>query len=466
MPTRRAAPARPTSPRSATARPDPADAPTASHDLAGLQAKALLVHERLCAEYGCPIAYFHDLDPLSELVSSLLSHRTRNADSGRAFRALRTRYPSWAALRDAPVAEVEATIAGVTWPEQKAPRLQAVLRAVTERTGALHAASLDFLGELPVPEARAWLEQIPGVGPKTSAAVLSFSRLRRPALPVDSHHHRVAQRLALIGPQVDVGPSHALLAALLPPDWDAQQVYDHHEALMLHGQRVCHWREPACGRCVVLDLCPTGQARMGQPADLPADGERVVARTVAPAADRPVAAAPADPAAPERGLPPQPAPPRAPAGPGRGGASLTRTARRREPQEQRMSTHDHGGRDGRQDPAQEIARMDAEVRAQDARSANPKASGDVNDPAHYQDGQAERAHGTHGKGFSDERLLDAQAVDTGDDPQLRRAGGGGDQAPDPNRMRENSEGRMGGPGWGNEQAGGSSVDRRPRDGSA
>ena len=116
---------------------------------------------------------------------------------------------------------------------------------------------------------------------------------------------------------------------------------------------------------------------------------------------------------------------------------------------------------------QDVERMNREVREQDARSASPKASGDVNDRGHYRDGHAERAHGTHGKGFMDEaRRDDEQAVDTGDDPQFRTAGGGGDQAPDPNRMRENSEGRMGGPGWGNEQAGGSSVDRRPRDGSA
>jgi endonuclease-3 len=92
-----------------------------------LRARALVVHERLCAEYGCPIPYFHDLDPLSELVSSLLSHRTKNRDSGRAFRQLRERFATWEAVRDAP---------------------------------------------------RDWLESLTGVGPKTSAAVLLFSRWR------------------------------------------------------------------------------------------------------------------------------------------------------------------------------------------------------------------------------------------------------------------------------------------------
>ncbi|GEO14096.1 endonuclease III domain-containing protein [Microvirga aerophila] len=230
--------------------PDPQD----------LKAKALVIHEKLCAVYGCPIPYFHSLDPLSELISSLLSHRTRNAESGRAFKALRARYPDWRALMNADPHEVEQTIQGVTWPEQKAPRIQAVLRAVEERHGAL---SLDFLSEMPIAEARAWLQSIPGIGPKTSAAVLSFSTLRKAALPVDSHHHRVAQRTALIPASMDVGPSHQALAALLPPNWDAQQVYDNHEVMMLHGQRCCFFKSPACGRCAILDLCPTGQGRVG-----------------------------------------------------------------------------------------------------------------------------------------------------------------------------------------------------------
>ncbi|KAA1058533.1 endonuclease III domain-containing protein [Azospirillum argentinense] len=221
--------------------------------------KLLEIHRRLCLIFGCPIAYFRALDPLSELVSSLLSHRTRNVASGAAFRALRARWgEDWAAVRDADPAEVETVIAGVTWPEQKAPRIQAILRRITELRGEL---SLDFLAEMTVPEARAWLQALPGVGPKTSAAVMSFSSLRRPALPVDSHHHRVAVRTGLIPPSVAVGPSHTILEARLPPDWTAQEIYDHHEVMMLHGQRVCFYRNPACERCVLLELCPEGQKR-------------------------------------------------------------------------------------------------------------------------------------------------------------------------------------------------------------
>jgi endonuclease III len=219
------------------------------------QPRLLLIHDRLCVEYGCPIAYFHNLDPLSELVAALLSHRTKNKDSHQAFQQLVEQFPSWQLVRDAETKEVEAAIAPCTWADSKAPRLQQVLRLIGERLD--ENWSLDFLGEMPVTEARAWLESLPGVGPKTSAAVLAFSRLRGRALPVDSHHHRVAIRLGILPEKVDVGKSHAILEALLPADWTAQQVYDHHEVLMLHGQKCCYYRNPACDRCPLFDLCPS-----------------------------------------------------------------------------------------------------------------------------------------------------------------------------------------------------------------
>ncbi len=223
---------------------------------------AMLVHARLCTVYNCPIPYFSDLEPLSELVSALLSHRTRNAASGKAFDALRARFPTWEEVMRADLSEIEAAIAGVTWPELKAPRIRTILSAIEARAGRL---SLDFLAELSPEDARAWLEQFPGIGPKTSAAVLAFSSLRMRALPVDSHHHRVAQRLGLIGPRIGLGPAHVILLLQLPDTWTAQDLYDNHEILMMHGQKVCHHRRPACGRCALVDLCPSALKEMREP---------------------------------------------------------------------------------------------------------------------------------------------------------------------------------------------------------
>ncbi|MGF1494384.1 MAG: endonuclease III domain-containing protein [Microcoleaceae cyanobacterium] len=226
-----------------------------------LSQKAAEIHRRLCRVYNCPIAYFHDLDPLSELISALLSHRTKNKDSGQAFQQLRSQFSNWEAVRDGEIDEVEQSIRPCTWPEQKAKRIQQVLQQITTEKGEL---SLEFLADLSVFEARQWLETLPGVGPKTSAAVLAFSALRRRALPVDSHHHRVAVRTGLIPAKMGVGPSHAVLEAQLPQEWNAQQVYDNHEVLMLHGQECCYYQKPNCQSCVLLDMCPDGQKRISR----------------------------------------------------------------------------------------------------------------------------------------------------------------------------------------------------------
>ena len=159
----------------------------------------------------------------------------------------------------ADTATVERAIRAVTFPEVKAPRIQAALRNVAERNGG--ELSLDGLHEVPVAEARQWLEQIPGVGAKTSAAVLNFSYLRMPALVVDMHHLRVAQRIGLVPAKSSLDKGAALLQEALPADWDGQRVYDSHQGFMRHGQRVCHWKRPDCANCVVREYCAYAAAR-------------------------------------------------------------------------------------------------------------------------------------------------------------------------------------------------------------
>ncbi|HEY8599696.1 MAG TPA: hypothetical protein VIL85_14760 [Thermomicrobiales bacterium] len=216
-------------------------------DLAPLVAKTRLVTERLVARHGH--AHFSESDPLSMLVDILLSHRTKNEQTYAAYKALLARFGDWAAVRDAPTADVEATIAAVNWPELKAPRLQAIMRRITAERGEL---SLDFLCDLPTDEAAAWLDRLEGVGPKTVACVLLFT-CRKPILPVDTHVHRVSIRLGLIGPKVTAGVAHDLLGALLPDD--PQIIYDFHRALLKHGQNPCVYGRPRCERCPLTDCC-------------------------------------------------------------------------------------------------------------------------------------------------------------------------------------------------------------------
>jgi len=207
---------------------------------------------RLDDAYGIPEWRPHR-DPLSELVLTILSQNTSDSNSGRAFVRLLEAFPTWDAVMDAPLAEVIAAIQPGGLAPTKAPRVQAVLRDIRERRGDFDLA---FLGDLPIDEARAWLGSLHGVGPKTVACVLLFA-LGRPAMPVDTHVFRVAQRLALIpmragNAAMTAEKAHALLEAVVPPDG----YYAFHIGLIKHGRRTCMAQRPLCDACVLRDLCP------------------------------------------------------------------------------------------------------------------------------------------------------------------------------------------------------------------
>ena len=218
-----------------------------SPDVAALSAKAIEITRRLTELYG--EVPFSDKDPMSQLVDIILSHRTRDEQTAAAWNNLLKRFGSWEAVRDAPTEQVQDAIANVNWPEVKAPRLQAIMRQITEERGNL---DLNFLCELPVEEAAAWLNRFDGVGPKTTACVLLFS-CQKPLLPVDVHVHRVSGRIGLIGKKVSADAAHTLLQALLPQD--ARSIYNFHKALLRHGQRICVFERPRCNKCVLTDLC-------------------------------------------------------------------------------------------------------------------------------------------------------------------------------------------------------------------
>ena len=206
---------------------------------------------RLSVLYGEPVWRPHG-DPMTELVLTILSQNTSDTNSGRAFMRLVRRFPDWHALMEASISEIEREIAVGGLAKQKAPRIKASLEAVWAARGSF---DLEFLRELPLDEAKSWLREMKGVGPKTAACVLMFS-FGRPALPVDTHVHRVAQRLGLVPERATAEQAHDILEAMLAPEL----VYPFHIMLIKHGRRLCGAQRPRCEDCPLLDGCPAGQA--------------------------------------------------------------------------------------------------------------------------------------------------------------------------------------------------------------
>lgn len=211
-----------------------------------LKHRALEIHRRLLEEYGEP-QWQPGRDPVASLVSTIISQNTNDNNRDVAYERLRERFPTWEQVRDAPLGEVVEAIRPAGLAPTKGPRIQEALRAITRERGEI---TLDFLADLPMDEARAWLTRLDGVGPKTAAIVLLFA-LGMPAFPVDTHVHRVTRRLGLIGPKVSREQAHTILEKMMPAD----TFYAFHLNLIAHGRRVCQARKPKCEVCVLRDFC-------------------------------------------------------------------------------------------------------------------------------------------------------------------------------------------------------------------
>ena len=218
-----------------------------------LATKALAAHRILIDEYG-DREWHPRLDPVGELVSTILSQNTNDVNRDRAYGQLRGRFSTWKAVRDADPVEVKEAIRPAGLANSKGPAIQQALHQISEERGQI---SLDFLVEMPLDEAKKWLTSLNGVGPKTAAVVLLFS-FNRPVFPVDTHVHRMSRRLGLIGPKISREKAHDLLEALLPPE----TYYAFHLNLIAHGRQVCHARQPRCGGCLLLSVCDHGQEVM------------------------------------------------------------------------------------------------------------------------------------------------------------------------------------------------------------
>jgi len=208
--------------------------------------RALEVNRRLMAFYGRP-EWDASSEPMNELVATILSQNTNDRNRDAAFQALRARFPTWEAVRDADTEEVIATIRTAGLANQKGPRIQAVLREITAERGTL---DISFLGKMDKEEARAWLVRFNGIGPKTASIVLLFA-FGKSAFPVDTHIYRVTGRIGLRPPNMTVEQAHDHLAGLFPPE----DYGPTHLNIIRLGREICQARKPNCPVCPLNDIC-------------------------------------------------------------------------------------------------------------------------------------------------------------------------------------------------------------------
>ena len=211
-----------------------------------LAERALAVHEKLIEFYGYP-EWRNPLPPLDELVSTILSQNTNDVNRDKAFDALVEKFPTWEQVRDADEEAVIDAIRIAGLANQKGPRIQNVLRQITEMRDEL---DISFLKDYTPEEATEWLVQFKGVGPKTAAIVLQFS-LGLPAFPVDTHVHRITGRLGLRPEKMSADKAHPHMEALLPPE----TYYPAHLNIIRLGREICHARKPNCPNCPLQELC-------------------------------------------------------------------------------------------------------------------------------------------------------------------------------------------------------------------
>ncbi len=192
-------------------------------------------------------------DPITQLVTACLCARTRDEIGAIAVERLAARFPDWSQLISADAQEVEAIIAEVSFPELKAPRLIKALRRIHAYARSL---SLDFLAGWSADAAMDWLVRLPGVGFRNAAAVVNFSTLRGYAFVLDAHTLRVAQRLGWVSRHANSAEkAYEPLMALIPPEWDADDLYEMHWLMKRLGQSTCKHAKPNCPECPLRSMC-------------------------------------------------------------------------------------------------------------------------------------------------------------------------------------------------------------------
>ncbi len=197
----------------------------------------------------------HARDPLDGLILIILSQATSDVNCDRAFTSLKNAFPTWDLALQAPVEKIADSIRSGGLANQKAARIQQLLREIHAERGDfdlswMHAASAE--------ECEVYLSKFHGVGPKTVACVLVFF-LGKPAFPVDTHVFRICKRLGWIREKSSPDEAHRVLKTLVP---DACKL-DLHVNFIAHGRVVCRAEGnggPRCGECLIRKYCAVGKS--------------------------------------------------------------------------------------------------------------------------------------------------------------------------------------------------------------
>jgi len=205
------------------------------------------VRKTLIEAFGMPI-WRTPLQPVDELVSTILSQNTNDNNRDAAFEQLIAAFPNWKSVMEAEPQDVIEAIRVAGLANQKGPRIQKALQQISDHNHG--EISLAFIKAMPLEEARTWLTNVKGVGPKTAAIVLLFS-MGIPAFPVDTHIYRVTGRLGIRPMNLSVEKTHTYLENIIPEE----AYYDLHLNLIRLGREVCGARKWYCYRCPVVSLC-------------------------------------------------------------------------------------------------------------------------------------------------------------------------------------------------------------------
>ncbi len=180
------------------------------------------------------------------LIGTLLSQNTNDRNSHRAYVALRRLYPTWRKVAEAPVNAIAAAIKVGGMKNQKSVRIKALLQGLKKKNGSYNLNGIEKLSDDEVIET---LTKFKGIGIKTASCVLLFS-LRRNVFPVDTHVHRICNRLGLVRTN-SPDRTFEMMRPLIPD----KKAYSFHTNLIRFGRSVCLARNPRCGRCPMFTMC-------------------------------------------------------------------------------------------------------------------------------------------------------------------------------------------------------------------